>query len=419
MQDSPNLPVVPDPPASTKPVVIAATDRPAMISLQERLLERAIEAGASDLHIEPYPDKVRLRIRVDGWLHELDPLPRWMHEGLTARFKVLTEMDVTERRRPQDGRSTFTAAGVSVDLRAATLATRHGEKIVIRLLPRSLEPLGLEELGLGLDGLRRVRTFIDQPHGLILTAGPTGAGKTTTLYALARRIDAIGRNLVTLEDPIEYWLPDAVQVPVRSAIGVDFATALRAVLRQDPDVILIGEIRDEETARIAVRSATTGHLVMSSVHTNRASESACRLLELGVPGYLVAGALIGVISQRLVRRLCRRCRAPYEPPAAISQRLSLPPAGSAQPYFINVGCSACRAGFSGRVGLFEVLSLEPELRRYLADGTDGPTLEEESLKAGALLTLRASAMAALRSGQTSPEEIARVLPYEEGINETG
>ena len=248
MQKRPNLPAIPDPDASTKPVVVAATDRPTMISLQERLLERVIEAGASDLHIEPYPDKVRLRIRVDGWLHELDSLPRWMHEGLTARFKVLTEMDVTERRRPQDGRSTFTAAGVSVDLRAATLATQHGEKIVIRLLPRRREPLDLEELGLGLDGLRCVRTFINQPHGLILTAGPTGAGKTTTLYALARRIDAIGRNLVTLEDPIEYWLPDAVQVPVRSAIGVDFATALRAVLRQDPDVILIGEIRDEETA---------------------------------------------------------------------------------------------------------------------------------------------------------------------------
>jgi len=415
MQESSNLPVVPDPPASTKPVVVGANDRPAMISLQERLLERAIEAGASDLHIEPYPDRVRLRIRVDGWLHELDPLPRWMHEGLTARFKVLTGMDVTERRRPQDGRSTFSTAEASVDLRTATLATLHGEKTVVRLLPRRREPLDLAELGLGPDGLRRVRAFLDQPHGLILTAGPTGAGKTTTLYALAGRIDAVGRNLVTLEDPVEYWLPDAVQVPVRSAIGVDFATALRTVLRQDPDVILVGEIRDEETARIAVRSATTGHLVMSSVHTNRASESACRLLELGVPGYLVGGALIGVISQRLVRRLCARCRTPYEPPAAISKHITLPPVEPARPYYTSVGCSSCRAGFSGRIGLFEVLSLEPQLRRCLAAGNDGLALEEMALHRGALLTLRLSAIAALRAGQTSPEEVARVLPYEEGV----
>jgi type II secretory ATPase GspE/PulE/Tfp pilus assembly ATPase PilB-like protein len=411
MSESLNLPSVPSKRSSNAPVVVHGDDPAAMISLQERLIERAIEAGASDLHIEPYPERVRLRIRVDGWLYELDPLPRWMHGGLVSRIKVLAEMDVTERRRPQDGRAVFrSASGETADLRIATAATQHGEKVVVRILPQSRQPPDLQELGLDRERLARVARYVEQPCGLILTAGPTGAGKTTTLYAMLRRINAVGRNVVTLEDPIEYTLANAVQMPVRRAIGFDFAAALRAVLRQDPDVILVGEIRDEETARIAVRSATTGHLVLSSVHTNSAAESIFRLFELGVPEYLVATALTGVVSQRLVRRLCRRCRVEAEPSPRALERLGMagPEAGAS--YFTSAGCPACTGGFDGRVGIFETLTLEPELRGGLTAAGDCLAFERRALSLGALQPLRSSAIAVVRAGETSLEEVARVLP---------
>ena len=401
--------------APAKPVVVAANDRGAMISLQERLLERALAAGASDLHVEPFADRVRLRIRVDGWLHELDPLPRWMHAGLVSRFKVIAAMDVTERRRPQDGRSLFRSeTGAEVDLRVATAATQYGEKVTIRLLPRSRRPPGLEDLGLDTQRLSCVVRFIEQPHGLVLAAGPTGAGKTTTLHALLLRVDAVGRSVVTLEDPIEYTLPGAAQIPVRASIGVSFASALRAVLRHDPDVILVGEIRDEETARVAVRAATTGHLVLSSVHTNSAAESVLRLLELRVPPYLVAAALRGIVSQRLVRRLCRRCRRSCVPSPAEASRIGLPPPSVGDQFFDSAGCSSCRSGFTGRIGIFETLTLEPALRRLITADDDCLSLEHDALASGALLPLRAAAHRVLRSGETTIAEAARVLPPPNG-----
>jgi len=382
-----------------------------MISLQERLLQRALDAGASDLHIEPFPERIRLRIRVDGWLHELDPLPRWMHAGLVSRFKVLAAMDVTERRRPQDGRSMFQAAtGSTVDLRVATAATQYGEKVTVRLLPRSRHPPGLGELGLDAERLRCAEAFVHRPYGLVLAAGPTGSGKTTTLHALLRRIDAVGRSIVTLEDPIEYTLPGAAQIPVRASIGVDFACALRAVLRHDPDVILLGEIRDEESAAVAVRAATTGHLVLSSVHTNNAAESVLRLLELGVPPYLAAAALIGVVSQRLVRLLCRRCRRAYIPEREETEALGLPAPTERDRYYADVGCSACRGGFDGRVGIFETLTLGAELRRSMSATAGVGALERRARAAGALLPLRDAAGTAVRRGDTTIEEVCRVLP---------
>ncbi len=411
MPDSRLLPPVPALPPRT-PVIVTAGEPAAMISLQERLLERAIEAGASDLHIEPFPDRLRLRIRVDGWLYELDPLPTWMHPGLVSRFKVMAAMDVTERRRPQDGRHLFrAAAGVEVDLRVATTATQHGEKVTIRLLPRSRQPPDLNGLGLDSERMSRIEDFIAQPCGLLLAAGPTGAGKTTTLHTLLRRIDSVGRSVVTLEDPIEYTLPGAAQIPMRPSIGVDFAAALRAVLRHDPDVILLGEIRDEETARIAVRAAATGHLVLSSVHTNNSVESVFRLFELGVPGYMVATALTGVISQRLVRRLCHRCRRRRTPEPEHAARMGLAPPTPRDRLFENVGCSSCRDGFDGRLGVFETLTLGPRLRRLLGTGNDDClVLEREALESGALLPLLASADAAWRRGDTTIEELARVVP---------
>ncbi len=410
MPDSRLLPPVPASPSRT-PVIVTAGEPAAMISLQERLLERAIEAGASDLHIEPFPDRLRLRIRVDGWLYELDPLPTWMHRGLVSRFKVMAAMDVTERRRPQDGRHLFRAAtGVEVDLRVATTSTQHGEKVTIRLLPRSRQPPDLNDLGLDSERMRRIEDFIAQPCGLILAAGPTGAGKTTTLHTLLRRIDSVGRSIVTLEDPIEYTLPGATQIPMRPSIGVDFATALRAVLRHDPDVILLGEIRDEETARVAVRSAATGHLVLSSVHTNNAVESVFRLFELGVPAYLVATSLTGVISQRLVRRLCHRCKRRQTPGTEQAERMGFAPPTPSDRLFENVGCNSCRDGFDGRLGVFETLTIGPQLRRLLGAADDCLVLEREALESGALLPLLASADAAWRRGDTTIEELARVVP---------
>jgi type II secretory ATPase GspE/PulE/Tfp pilus assembly ATPase PilB-like protein len=382
-----------------------------MISLQERLLQRAVDAGASDLHIEPFPELVRLRIRIDGWLHELDPLPRWMHAGLVSRFKILAAMDVTERRRPQDGRSLFHAAtGATVDLRVATAATQYGEKVTVRLLPRSRQPPGLGELGLDTERLRCAEAFVHRPYGLVLAAGPTGSGKTTTLHAMLHRIDAVGRSIVTLEDPIEYTLPGAAQIPVRAAIGVSFASALRAVLRHDPDVILLGEIRDEESAAVAVRAATTGHLVLSSVHTNNAAESVLRLLELGVPPYLAAAALMGVISQRLVRLLCRRCRRACTPSMEEIEALGLPAPTERDCYHVSVGCSVCRGGFDGRVGIFETLTLDAELRRSMAVAAGVGELERRARAAGALLPLRDAANIVVRRGDTTIEEICRVLP---------
>ncbi len=397
--------------APAKRAIVTADDRGAMISMQERLLERAVEADASDLHVEPFADRVRLRLRIDGWLHELDPLPRWMHSGLVSRFKVMASMDVTERRRPQDGRSVFRAAsGTTVDLRVATAATQHGEKVTVRLLRRSRSSPDLGELGFDPPRLRQVLGFVSQPHGLVLAAGPTGAGKTTTLHALLHRIDTVGRSVVTLEDPIEYTLPGAAQMPVRSTIGVSFAAALRAVLRHDPDVILVGEIRDEETARVAVRAATTGHLVLSSVHTNSASEAVLRLLELDVPAYLAAAALRGIVSQRLVRRLCRRCRRSSVPARCDTDRLGLPPISPGERFFESTGCSSCRSGFDGRTGIFETLTVTGALRRRITGQPDCLGLEHEAVAAGALLPMLQAAHRALTKGKTTIAEVARVLP---------
>jgi len=396
-------------PADNKPVVVSPGDPKAVVSLQEYLIERALEARASDLHIEPRLEHVRVRVRVDGWLHDLEALPAWLHPSLVARLKIMAGLDVTERRRPQDGRSSTDHHSGAVDLRVSTLPTQHGEKVVIRLLPRGRRPLDLAQLGLDARGQAEIGALVQQPQGMILAAGPTGAGKTTTLYALLCQIDAVGRHIITLEDPIEYALPNVVQVPVRRAIGFDFASALRAVLRQDPDVILLGEIRDEETATIAVRAAITGHLVLSTVHTNSALESVGRLLELGVPAYLLASALIGVISQRLVRRLCRGCRRPEKPDEKLRQVLSLPPVGNGARYWGAAGCRSCRDGFAGRIGLFETLTLDEPMRRKLAEDGNLSGVEVEAVAGGLLQPLADAARAAVRSGRTSVEEAARVV----------
>lgn len=346
---------------------------------------------------------------MDGWLHDLEALPAWLHPSLVARLKITAGLDVTERRRPQDGRSSTQHRTGTVDLRVSSLPTQHGEKIVIRLLPRSRRPLDLVQLGLDARGQATIGSLIQQPQGMILAAGPTGAGKTTTLYALLRRIDAVGRNIITLEDPIEYELPNVVQVPVKRAIGFDFASALRAVLRQDPDVILLGEIRDEESAMIAVRAAITGHLVLSTVHTNSALESVGRLLELGVPGHLLASALIGVISQRLVRRLCSACRRPETPAENLRQVLSLPPEGNGASYWGASGCVECREGFSGRIGLFETLVFDGPTRRMLADDGNLHGVESYAIESGLLQPIGEAARSAVRSGWTSVEEATRVV----------
>lgn len=401
-----------------RPIVVGPDDPAALISLQERLVTGAVEAGASDLHVEPRADRVRVRLRIDGWLHDVDSLPRWLLAGLVSRFKVTAGMDVTERRRPQDGRATVGGADPPVDLRISTLPTRHGEKVVVRLLPRDRRPRSLRSLGLDDADHAVLRAFVEQPQGLILAAGPTGAGKTTTLYALLGRVDAVGRHVLTLEDPVEYSLPEIVQVPVRHRVGVDFATALRALLRQDPDVILVGEIRDEETARIAVRAAATGHLVLSSVHANSAVESAHRLLDLGVPGHLLGAALIGVISQRLARRICGSCRVADDPATRHLEILGIPPGGEPAAYWRGSGCDACHGGYAGRVGLFETLRLTRDLRRCLAADTDPAALEARAHRLGALRPLHRAVRAAVRSGLTTVAEAARLVRCPEGAGET-
>ncbi len=380
-----------------------------IVRLVDHLLRTALTLRASDLHLEPGSDGCRIRYRIDGMLQEDERLPPTVQAPVISRLKVLARLDIAERRLPQDGAFRIRADGRDIDLRVSVLPLPHGEKVVVRVLDQTTGLAGLDALGCSELLLGQLRAQLRRTRGILLVTGPTGSGKTTTLYAMIQALNQPIRNIVTVEDPIEYRIRGVNQVQVNPDIGLTFAQVLRALLRQDPDVILVGEIRDGETAQIAFRAAMTGHLVLSTVHTNDAPSTITRLLDLGVPRYLVASQLIGVIAQRLARTVCPRCRMEATPSEELLTALRLPPETvKTRRTFTGGGCAHCRGqGYWGRTALYESLLLTGGLRELIASGASEQTLRSHALAAG-MVTLTSDGLAKVWRGATTLEEVVRV-----------
>ncbi|WP_428940059.1 GspE/PulE family protein [Fontivita pretiosa] len=371
------------------------------------LIADAIKQGASDIHIEPKEKALKVRYRIDGVLFEAMNPPHTMHAAIVSRLKIMANLDIAERRLPQDGRIRAVVHGRKVDLRMSTLPCAYGEKCVLRILDNRSISVNLEELGFGENELTIWKHQIDQPHGILLVTGPTGSGKTTTLYASLRQMDANKLNISTVEDPIEYHLPSVNQTQVHAKIGMTFAAALRALLRQDPDVIMLGEIRDKETAEIAVQAALTGHLVLSTLHTNDAPSSITRLINIGVESYLIAAAVNAVLAQRLVRRICQHCREEYTPSDEMREFLLLQ-GFTADKCQRGRGCDRCRkTGYSGRLGIYELMVLDDAMRDVVTSNPDVTHLRKLCRERG-LVTLRADGFKKVMQGLTTVDEILRV-----------
>jgi len=374
-----------------------------------RIIRSAIAERASDIHVEPLEHSLKVRNRVDGVLEERIILAKTMHLPIVTRIKILGEMDIAERRVPQDGRVRIKLAGKTLDMRLSTYPTMHGEKVVIRLLTKE-QILGVESLGFTSDERRVFEGIISKPHGIFLVTGPTGSGKTTTLYAALQQLNSQDRNIVSIEDPIENEIPGVSQAQVNLKAGMTFASAMRSILRQDPDIIMLGEIRDQETADMAVRAAITGHLVFSTIHTNTALGAVTRLEDLGVQPFMVVSSLVGVMSQRLVRKICEKCKKPVKVDEAKLAGLGLPPDTKA---FRGPGCRHCRmSGYSGRLGLFEIVNITPELRRLIIKGASEDEFTKEIREKG-VKDLREQGIRRIKEGMTTVEEVLRVAETRE------
>lgn len=377
------------------------------------LLEYGIKARASDIHIEPQEEKTRVRYRVDGILHEKIILPRKVHESVVSRIKILAGMKIDEKRIPQDGRFNFKVGEQEVDLRVSSLPSVFGEKIVMRLLKKSGGVPTLPELGLSGVSLRNAETSVARPHGIILVCGPTGSGKTTTLYSLLTKIATPKVNVITIEDPVEYQIAGVNQVQVNPAAGLTFASGLRSFLRQDPDIMMVGEIRDKETADLAVQAALTGHLVFSTVHTNTASGAIPRLLDLGAPAFLLASSMNCIIGQRVARRICKSCREEYLPSPAILKDIKdilgkLFPKDDKVKLYRGKGCPECnKAGYVGRVGIFEVLPISEKIARLTLERSPASVIEKQAIEEG-MITMKQDGYLKALAGITTIEEILRV-----------
>ncbi len=378
------------------------------------LLEFAVKSRASDIHIEPGEGKTRVRYRIDGILHEKLALPKSVHEAVVSRIKILSDMKIDERRVPQDGRFNFKMGQEEVDLRISSLPTAFGEKVVMRLLKKTGGIPSLPELGLRGISLKNLETAILRPHGIILVTGPTGSGKTTTLYSVLSRLNTTRVNIVTLEDPIEYQIPGVNQVQVNPAAGLTFATGLRSFLRQDPNIILVGEIRDAETAGLAIQAALTGHLVFSTLHTNNASTALPRLLDMGAEPFLVSSSLNAVVGQRICRKICPNCKETYEPPKEVMDDIKnilgkLFPSGTSSPkLFKGKGCQECSGtGYFGRVGVFEVLPVSEKVARLVLERASADDVEHEALAEG-MISMKQDGYLKVLEGVTTIEEVLRV-----------
>ena len=386
-----------------------------VIRLVNQLIHRAVETQASDIHIEPFEDRLRIRTRHDGVLHEAESPPARLTSAIVSRIKIMARLDIAERRLPQDGRIKLAVRGADVDFRVSTIPSLHGETVVLRVLDRSTVAFDYIRLGLAAPVIARLGKALDLPNGIVLVTGPTGSGKTTTLYTGLLSLNAVTRKIVTVEDPIEYQLPGVNQIQVKPTIGLNFATLLRSILRQDPDVIMVGEIRDLETAEIAVQAALTGHLVLSTLHTNSAASTISRLRDMGLEDYLMTAVLRGVLAQRLVRRLCTACSAQGEAPAEMVDRFSLAdrvPAGMPIRLWHPVGCTACReTGYRGRLAIAEFLQPNPEIERLIFSRAEHTQIERAAVHAGMVTMFDAGLDAAL-SGATTIEEVVRSIRAE-------
>lgn len=365
-----------------------------VIRIVSAILTEAVARGASDVHFEPYESRAVVRLRIDGVLVDLVSPPRTVYSALVSRVKVMAQLDIAERRLPQDGRMTIRLPSSNVDLRVSTLPTAHGERAVLRLLQKTAGHVRLEGLGMSRGVQGQFESLLARPNGIVLVTGPTGSGKTTTLYAALSRLSTSRENIMTVEDPVEYEMPGISQTPVSPKIGLTFASALRAILRQDPDILMIGEIRDIETAQIAVQAALTGHLVLATLHTNDAASAVTRLLDMGVEPFLLSSTLRGVLGQRLVRQLCDSCKQASE------GGLFVP---------VSEGCSDCNAtGYRGRLGVYELMLVTPEIQAAIKRGDDAPEMRRLACQGG-LVEMAQDASRWLAMGRTSEQEVARVV----------
>jgi len=382
------------------------TDAPVAQALT-LIIDEAVKARASDVHLQPEEDKMRVRYRIDGTLHDMFSLPAMTATPLISRIKILANMNIADHHRPQDGQFSIKTKGRLIDIRVGSIATVYGEMATLRLLDKSRATITLPELGFFPESLEKYESMLKVPYGIILVSGPTGAGKTTTLYASLNCLDRVERNIITLEDPVEYKFKSINQIQVNPRAGITFASGLRSILRLDPDVILVGEIRDAETANIAVQSALTGHLVLSSIHANDAIGVISRLLDLGVESFLVSSALIGVVAQRMVRRVCPSCSRPVEAPLVERVTYSKEVGEERNEFLCGNGCKACaNTGYRGRTGIFEILNMSDEIRAALLKGATATELRAMAIDGG-MITLLRDGMFKVKADITTPSEVLR------------
>jgi type IV pilus assembly protein PilB len=372
------------------------------------VLQQAIKDKASDIHFEPFEDQFRIRYRIDGALYEMAPPPKNLAVPVTSRVKVLSNMNISETRVPQDGRIKMTIAGRPVDLRVSTLPTQFGESVVLRVLDKSVVNLDLDALSLPDDILQNIRALVDRPNGIFIVTGPTGSGKTTTLYSALREVNDIETKILTAEDPVEYEIDGIMQVAVNHQVGLDFARALRAFLRQDPDKIMVGEIRDLETAQIAVQASLTGHVVLSTLHTNDAPGAVTRLIDMGLEPFLISASLEAILAQRLVRRICMSCRTAYEPGHDLIELLDVDPLEIAdKDFFYGEGCAECsNTGYRGRIGLFEMIVVSDAIRELINQRAPTLTIKQKALEQG-MRSLRDDGLRAIFDGNSTIEEVLK------------
>jgi len=384
-----------------------------VIRLVNLIITRAIELRASDIHFEPFEDQFRVRYRIDGVLHDVESPPKRLQSAIVSRVKIMAKLNIAERRLPQDGRIMLRVKGKEIDFRVSSVPTIHGESIVLRILDKSSIVLDIETLGFPEDTMAGFTELIQRPHGIILVTGPTGSGKTTTLYCALEKINSPDKKIITVEDPVEYQLKGINQIQVKPAIGLTFANSLRSIVRQDPDVILIGEIRDAETAEIAIHSALTGHLVLTTLHTNDAPSAITRLIDMGIEDYLLSSTIIGILAQRLVRVACPFCREPYSPSPAVLREMKLTSADLAGHRIADVrGCEKCsNTGYWGRQGIFEFLKITEDIQRLVLGKKDSNIIKETARKNG-LRTLREDGWLKVKQGITTISEVLRVTQEE-------
>lgn len=380
-----------------------------VIRLVQMIITEAVTSRASDIHVEPFEDRVRIRYRIDGVLSERDSIPKRLLGAVLSRIKILAKIDIAERRRCQDGRIKVTVGSKELDLRVSVMPSSHGQTVVMRLLDKDNIKVGLKQLGMSEEIMRQMNALIRRPNGIILVTGPTGSGKTTTLYAALNDLNRPDRKIITAEDPVEYYLPGINQVEVKHSIGLDFQRIIRAMLRQAPNVILVGEMRDSETAEMGIQASLTGHLVFSTLHTNDAPSAITRMVDMGVPAYLVASSVIAILAQRLVRKICEKCKQPYTPPDTIIEQAGLTPEQVAKATFMRgKGCTACnRMGYRGRVGIYELMMMTSRVRELAFQGTSSQALRKTAVAQG-MSTLFDDGLAKALRGQTTLEEVFRI-----------